>query len=52
MASSVRLGPKSRGMVEMQTLAASCLISPLVSMAGTDVEAHFLRASSWAPRVR
>lgn len=43
---SVHLGPMSTKMVEMQTLAALCLISPPVSMAATVVAARFLPASS------
>jgi len=52
MAGSVRLEPMLTVMVEMQTSAASCLISPLVSMATTAAAAHFLPASSWAPQGR
>lgn len=50
MAGSVRLEPMSTEMVEMQMLAASCLILPLVLMARTAAAAQSLLASSWAPR--
>lgn len=46
MVGSVHLEPMSTEMVEMQTLAALCLISPPVSMAATAVAARFLPASS------